>query len=101
LFSSLVYEHTVRMTGALMADTSSGVIINLMSADAQKFFELSQFMHLFWAAPLLIAVAITYLVLMLGLPALAGIGVLVLTAPMNVFMATVKKRLRTKHMPIV
>ncbi|GBG31509.1 ABC transporter, putative [Hondaea fermentalgiana] len=101
IFISLVFEHMLKLSSAEMSGVSSGEILNMMSADAQKFFEVAQFMHLFWAGPLQIVVAISFLVTVLGLPALAGILVLFLIGPINIFMARLKRKVRQTHMPIM
>lgn len=99
LFISLVYEHLLTLPACEMSGISSGEILNMMSADAQKLFEIAQFLHLFWAGPLQGIVAIAFLLKVLGLPALAGILVLFLIMPINLLMAKWKRQVRTKHMP--
>ena len=101
LFISLVFEHSLTLTTSQMAGTSTGSVLNMMSADAQKFFEISQFFNLFWTGPLQLGIVIALLVNMLGLPALAGVGVLMLIAPTNWQIAKVKRNLRAKHMPFM
>ncbi|KAG7280285.1 hypothetical protein CRUP_026826 [Coryphaenoides rupestris] len=74
-------------TKALVVSNSShkeatvGETVNLMSADAQRFYEVTKLIHLLWSCPLQIALSIAFLWLELGPSALAGLAVMVLMLP--------------------
>jgi ATP-binding cassette subfamily C (CFTR/MRP) protein 2 len=100
LHIALVFEHSLELSSAqLSSQSSQGQILNMVSADAQKLFDISQFVHLFWAGPFQILAAVVFLVLTLGTSALAGVAVLCFIAPINWWLAKMNRSVRTKHMP--
>lgn len=65
-----------------------GTIINLMAVDSFKVSEISAYLHFLWASvPVQIVVAITLLYKILGYSSIAGIGMMVLLLPINIFIA--------------
>lgn len=69
-------------------ETTVGETVNLMSADAQRFNDVINFIHLLWSCPLQISLAIYFLWQELGPSVLAGLAVMVLLAPLNGFLAS-------------
>ena len=65
-----------------------------MSVDAQRLYDLMSYVMLIWSAPLQIAISIVFLWQILGVAVFAGLGVLVLTFPLNVFLARRNKTLQ-------
>ena len=65
-----------------------------MSVDAQRLYDLMSYVMLIWSAPLQIAISIVFLWQVLGVAVFAGLGVLVLTFPLNVFLARRNKTLQ-------
>ena len=63
--------------------STAGEMVNLMSVDAQRLMELMTYINSLWSSPLQIAGAMYFLYNTLGISILAGVGVLVLTIPMN------------------
>lgn len=59
-----------------------------MSADAQRFNDVTNFIHLLWSCPLQIILSIVFLWLELGPSVLAGLAVMVLMVPINGLLAT-------------
>lgn len=59
-----------------------------MSADAQRFNDVVNFIHLLWSCPLQIILSIVFLWLELGPSVLAGLVVMVLMVPINGLIAT-------------
>lgn len=64
-----------------------GEIVNLMSVDAQRFMDLTTYIHTIWSGPLQICLALYFLWQTLGPSALAGIAVMVLLIPINAVIA--------------
>lgn len=64
-----------------------GEIVNLMSVDAQRFMDLTTYLHTIWSAPLQIALAMYFLWQELGPSVLAGLGVLILLVPFNAYIS--------------
>ncbi|MCJ1416019.1 hypothetical protein MMC32_002354 [Xylographa parallela] len=67
---------------------NSGTIINLMSVDSFKVSEVSAYFHfLFPSVPVQLVVAITLLYKILGWSSIAGVAVMLLLMPLNLFFA--------------
>ncbi|EAS31211.3 ATP-dependent bile acid permease [Coccidioides immitis RS] len=66
-----------------------GKIINLMAIDSFKVSEISAYLHFLWASvPVQIIVAIFLLYRLLGSSSFAGIALMLLIAPFNMFIAS-------------
>lgn len=75
-----------------------GTIINLMAIDSFKVSEVGAYLHFLWAAvPVQVVAAVTLLYYVMGFSSFAGIGLMVLALPLNLFIAkqftTVQKRI--------
>ena len=68
--------------------TTAGELVNLMSVDAQRLMELTTYINSLWSSPLQIGVSLYFLYNTLGLPILAGLGVMVLIIPLNMFLGS-------------
>ena len=65
-----------------------GTIINLMAVDSFKVSEISAYLHFLWGStPIQLIVCIILLYKILGLSSLAGIVLMVLALPLNLFIA--------------
>ena len=60
---------------------------NLMSVDAARLALFANFMNMLWSAPLEIVIAIYFLSVSMGISVLAGVGILVLLIPLNLFVS--------------
>lgn len=80
-FKALVVSNDTR------AESTVGETVNLMSADAQRFNDVTNFIHLLWSCPLQIALSIVFLWQELGPSVLAGLAVMVLMVPINGLLA--------------
>ncbi|XP_055597196.1 multidrug resistance-associated protein 1-like isoform X2 [Uranotaenia lowii] len=88
---SAIYRKALRISSSAKKETTVGEIVNLMAVDAQRFFELTSYMHVLWSAPIIIGVCIFLLYEILGPAVFAGLGVMVIMIPLTGFIA---KRLR-------
>lgn len=86
-FSSSLYKALV-VSNEARKESTVGETVNLMSADAQRFNDVTNFIHLLWSCPLQIIVSIFFLWLELGPSVLAGLAVMVLMVPINGLLAT-------------
>ncbi|MCJ1399991.1 hypothetical protein MMC11_003194 [Xylographa trunciseda] len=74
--------------GSKDRQVNSGTIINLMSVDSFKVSEISAYFHfLFPSVPVQLVVAITLLYQILGWSSIAGIAIMILLMPLNLFFA--------------
>lgn len=75
-------------------ESTVGETVNLMSADAQRFNDVTNFIHLLWSCPLQIIVSIVFLWFELGPSVLAGLAVMVLMVPINGLLATKARKIQ-------
>lgn len=73
-------------------EQSTGMIVTMMSSDAQKMLEFTQPMHNLWTGPLYIAVIFYLLYQQVGVVFLVGLGITLGTGPLT---AVVAKKLFT------
>eukprot|EP00939_MAST-03C_sp_MAST-3C-sp1_P005524 g5524.t1 len=78
--------------------SDAGKVINLVSSDSQKFYELLPMLHLTWSAPLMIVVTLALLCYEIGWAAPIGVCTLTLMVPTNIFLAKKLARLRKEKM---
>uniref|UniRef100_A0A8D0HEU4 Uncharacterized protein n=1 Tax=Sphenodon punctatus TaxID=8508 RepID=A0A8D0HEU4_SPHPU len=93
-----IYKKALTVSNAARKESTVGETVNLMSADAQRFMELANFIHQLWSAPLQIVLSIMFLWWELGPSVLAGIGVMVLLIPINAVLATKARAIQMKNM---
>ncbi|KAF4548114.1 ATP-dependent bile acid permease-like protein [Elsinoe fawcettii] len=77
---------------------TSGAIINLMAVDSFKVAEVCAYLHFLWAeTPVQLVIAIVLLYKLLGYSSIAGIGMMIILAPINLFIskqfATIQKKI--------
>lgn len=73
-----------------------GETVNLMSVDAQKLMDVTNYIHLTWSTVLQIVLSIYFLWRELGPSVLAGVGVMVLLIPVNAVLATKNRNIQVK-----
>lgn len=78
-------------------EATVGETVNLMSADAQRFNDVTNFIHLLWSCPLQIILSIVFLWLELGPAVLAGLAVMVLMVPINGVIATKSRKFQVNR----
>ncbi|KAM6346782.1 ATP-binding cassette sub-family C member 2 [Alca torda] len=93
-----IYKKALTMSSATRKESTVGETVNLMSADAQRFMDMSNFVHLLWSSPLQIILSIVFLWGELGPSVLAGIAVMVLLIPINGFLVAKAKTIQVKNM---
>ncbi|XP_062549079.1 multidrug resistance-associated protein 1-like isoform X2 [Armigeres subalbatus] len=95
-----IYRKALRISSFAKKDTTVGEIVNLMAVDAQRFFELTSYLHVLWSAPLMIALCIYLLYDYLGVAVFAGLGVMILMTPVTGFVSTQLRDLQVDQMKI-
>ncbi|XP_028942698.1 canalicular multispecific organic anion transporter 1 isoform X2 [Antrostomus carolinensis] len=93
-----IYKKALTMSSATRKESTVGETVNLMSADAQRFMDMANFVHQLWSSPLQIILSIVFLWGELGPSVLAGIGVMVLLIPINAFMVAKAKTIQVRNM---
>uniref|UniRef100_A0A669F1U5 Canalicular multispecific organic anion transporter 1 n=1 Tax=Oreochromis niloticus TaxID=8128 RepID=A0A669F1U5_ORENI len=93
-----VYKKALVVSNDTRKESTVGETVNLMSADAQRFNDVTTSIHLLWSCPLQIIISIVFLWLELGPSVLAGLGVMVLLIPTNALIATKARKLQIENM---
>ncbi|XP_058696895.1 ATP-binding cassette sub-family C member 2 [Poecile atricapillus] len=93
-----IYKKSLTMSGATRKESTVGETVNLMSADAQRFMDLANFIHHLWSSPLQIILSIIFLWGELGPSVLAGIATMVLLLPINAFLVAKAKTIQERNM---
>ncbi|XP_005407735.1 PREDICTED: canalicular multispecific organic anion transporter 1 [Chinchilla lanigera] len=93
-----VYKKALTLSNLNRKQYTIGETVNLMSVDAQKLMDVTNFIHLLWSTFLQIALSIFFLWRELGPSVLAGVGVMVLLVPINGILATKNRNIQFKNM---
>ncbi|XP_053927351.1 ATP-binding cassette sub-family C member 2 [Cuculus canorus] len=93
-----IYKKALTMSSATRKESTVGETVNLMSADAQRFMDMANFVHQLWSSPLQIILSIVFLWEELGPSVLAGIAVMVLLIPINAFLVARAKTIQVRNM---
>uniref|UniRef100_A0A673BAH3 ATP-binding cassette, sub-family C (CFTR/MRP), member 2 n=1 Tax=Sphaeramia orbicularis TaxID=375764 RepID=A0A673BAH3_9TELE len=93
-----VYKKALVVSNDTRKEATVGETVNLMSADAQRFNDVTNFIHLLWSCPLQIILSIVFLWLELGPSVLAGLVVMVLMVPINGLLATKARKIQIENM---
>ncbi|XP_071386567.1 ATP-binding cassette sub-family C member 2 [Centroberyx affinis] len=93
-----VYKKALVVSNDTRKESTVGETVNLMSADAQRFNDVTNFIHLLWSCPLQIVLCIVFLWLELGPSVLAGLAVMVLMVPINGLLATKARKIQVENM---
>uniref|UniRef100_A0A8C3LI34 Uncharacterized protein n=1 Tax=Chrysolophus pictus TaxID=9089 RepID=A0A8C3LI34_CHRPC len=93
-----IYKKALTMSSATRKESTVGETVNLMSADAQRFMDMANFIHQLWSSPLQIILSIVFLWGELGPSVLAGLAVMVLLIPINGFLVNKSKDIQVRNM---
>ncbi|XP_031732915.1 ATP-binding cassette sub-family C member 2 [Anarrhichthys ocellatus] len=96
--TAAVYKKALVVSNDTRKETTVGETVNLMSADAQRFNDVTNFIHLLWSCPLQIVLSIIFLWFELGPSVLAGLAVMVLMGPINGLLATKARKIQIENM---
>lgn len=97
---SAIYRKSLRISSSAKKDTTVGEIVNLMSVDAQRFFELVSYLHVLWSGPVVIGIAIWLLWRILGVAVVAGLVVMILMVPLSGVIAAKLRDLQIIQMKV-
>jgi len=97
---SAIYRKSLRISSEAKKDTTVGEIVNLMSVDAQRFFELISYVHVLWSGPMIIGIAIYLIWQQLTFGVISGILVMILITPLSGIIAAKLRNLQVEQMKI-
>ncbi|KAL1677546.1 P-loop containing nucleoside triphosphate hydrolase protein [Schizophyllum commune] len=92
-----IYEKALRISNDERS-RASGDIVNLMSVDATRMQELCGYGLIAISGPLQITLAFISLYNILGWSAFVGVAIMVVSLPLNTFIASILKRMQEKQM---
>ncbi|KAJ3098441.1 hypothetical protein HDU96_011094, partial [Phlyctochytrium bullatum] len=81
--ASVVYRKSLRLSAAARQEFGAGKIINVVATDCNRIEMFMTFIHILWAAPIVILLIICFLCSQLGWAALVGISVLFISMPIQ------------------
>ncbi|XP_062521920.1 ATP-binding cassette sub-family C member 3-like isoform X2 [Corticium candelabrum] len=96
----VLYRKSLKLNNNARRKTTVGEIVNLMSVDAQRFFDLMLYGHMIWSAPVQIILATVFLWQVLGPSVLAGIAVVILIIPISSAIAAAMRKMQVKQMEL-
>lgn len=95
---AMVYKKSLTISNASRKETTIGEIVNLMAVDAEHVQSFLMYMDTLWTAPLQIILSLYFLWQVLGISVLAGLAVMIVSIPLNGFIANKQETLGTKEM---
>ncbi|XP_057310595.1 ATP-binding cassette sub-family C member 4-like [Hydractinia symbiolongicarpus] len=81
----MIYKKVLRLSNHSLSKVTSGHIVTLISSDVHKVQEGFKFSNYLWISPIQLMVAVVILWREIGPYCLAGIGVLVITIPIQIW----------------
>lgn len=94
----MIYVKSLRLSNEGKAAKSTGDIVNYMAVDTQRLQDLTQYGQQLWSAPFQIVLCMASLYQLVGSPMLAGVGIMILSIPLNGLIARIMKSLQKKQM---
>ncbi|KAJ7390689.1 Multidrug resistance-associated protein 1 [Desmophyllum pertusum] len=94
----MVYSKALLLNNNSRKESTAGEMVNLMSVDAQRLMDLLTYMNTLWSGPLQIIIALYFLYNTMDVSILAGVGVMILLIPTNLFVSRIARKLQVKQM---
>jgi len=91
-----IYEKSLLLSRASRQGQSTGSTVNVMSNDTSRLFDAVLLMHFLWVAPAIIIVALALMVAEVGIAAVAGVVLLGMLSPFQVYISRLLGRTRRK-----
>ncbi|KAH9514953.1 Multidrug resistance-associated protein 1 [Bulinus truncatus] len=93
-----IYKKALTMNSESKKDSTAGEIVNLMSVDCQRVQDVMNFFFFAWTTPLQVVIAIAVLYSYIGVSVFAGLAVLLLTVPLNSYVAAKQQELQVENL---
>ncbi|KAK1229440.1 hypothetical protein PQX77_007488 [Marasmius sp. AFHP31] len=95
-----IFRKSLRLSGRARTEHSVGKITTMIATDATRLDRFCAFGHNIWVAPIQIAIGVGLLIGNLGVSALVGLAVLVLSFPLQFFLVRIMFNQRKKGVAI-
>ncbi|KAF7996691.1 hypothetical protein HCN44_002337 [Aphidius gifuensis] len=96
VIKELLVGKALRLSKTVLGDISVGQAINLLSNDINRFDTMLIYLHYIWIGPVLTGLAMYFMYLEVGLPAVIGVGALILFIPLQIYLSKKSSNLRSK-----
>ena len=96
--TAMIYGKSLKLSNEGKAAKSTGDIVNYMAVDTQRLQDLTQYGQQLWSAPFQITLCMLSLYQLVGYSMFAGVGIMILSVPMNGLLARYMKRLQKVQM---
>lgn len=93
---NLVYRKSLKMSASAKSKSSTGQIVNHMSADANKLMWFLTLVNFIWTTPLQTCVVLGILIYVLGVSSLAGVAIMIIAIPIQTRITRKMTNLQTK-----
>lgn len=98
--TALVYQKSLNLSIEAKKAKTTGDIVNLMSVDTQRLQDVCQNLQLIWSGPFQITLCLISLYNLLGNAMWVGVGILVITVPLNTRLFRFQKKLQKDQMKV-
>jgi ATP-binding cassette, subfamily C (CFTR/MRP), member 1 len=98
VLNTIVYRKSLRLSNTARQATSVGHCVTLMASDSQRLPDAALTMHLVWTSPLYIAVAMYFLIKLVGMAAVYGVVFLLCTLPLQGYIAVKQVNIQRTQM---
>lgn len=96
----VVYKKSLRLSSEARNKRATGDIVNVMSVDVTRLADLAAYGHIIWSAVFQMLLAFVSLYGLLGWSAFVGVAIMVISVPLNTFLARTMKRLSSEQMTV-
>lgn len=97
---SAIYKKSLRLSNEDRSGRATGDIVNLMSVDATRLQDLCTYGHIAWSAVFQMTLAFVSLYNLLGWPSFVGVGIMVVSVPLNTALARYMRSLSERTMKV-
>ncbi|XP_022093427.1 multidrug resistance-associated protein 4-like [Acanthaster planci] len=94
--SALVFRKALKLSNLALGETTVGQLVNILSNDVNRFDLAFVFIHHLWIAPCQLIVVFALCWREIGVSCVAGLSIMFLMAPIQVYMGKLFSRLRSK-----
>uniref|UniRef100_A0A3Q3MK45 Multidrug resistance-associated protein 4 n=1 Tax=Labrus bergylta TaxID=56723 RepID=A0A3Q3MK45_9LABR len=92
----MIYRKALGLSSESMGRTTTGQIVNLLSNDASRLDEITLNLHYLWVGPLQAVVIVVFLWYEIGPSCLAGVAIIVLMLPLQIWLGKLFGIFRSK-----
>lgn len=97
---SAIFNKSLRLSNEDRGGRATGDIVNLMSVDASRLQDLCTYGHVAWSALLQMTLAFVSLYNLLGWPSFIGVGIMIVSIPVNTALARYMRSLSERTMKV-